>query len=277
MMQSGKIKVHGSVFIALGFFTIAGYGIPFLWALLFITLHECTHILTGMVFHAKFEEIYVTPLGERAKIKGIERLSLCKRLTIYLSGPAASILFGIVFSFLPGETALWLCSINLAIGCFNLLPVLPLDGGCAALQILGRWRGILCAYQTMEKISRSIARFLIFFGLVQLIFFPYNISIFLVGCYIIKYNQRQKAAVIHSIYKNLLSLPSKNRVVPIRQVLVYKDFSIMGLIKRFTFDTYTVVYYQKGKEWKRFGQREIMAAVLQKGALKGIDALFYEE
>lgn len=68
-------------------FLFSGQLQKFLVLILFVTIHELCHIITAVFLGAKFSEIMITPVGERAVIKNMEKLSYERRIAIVLAGP----------------------------------------------------------------------------------------------------------------------------------------------------------------------------------------------
>ena len=84
-------------------------------------VHETGHILAVLLLGGNVQRIDIGPFGAKIHAVGIEgvREALCA-----LAGPAGSFLCLLLIRKLP---VLGLCA--LVQGCFNLLPVYPLDGG----------------------------------------------------------------------------------------------------------------------------------------------------
>ena len=128
-----KIKIGSSFFLLLAIaYFFDGYGI-LLAALPALIVHELGHVLAIRLFGA-----YPTAL--RASISGFSLdfsgdISRRGEVLVALSGP----FFGFCFAFLCARLApvfqseyLFTCAgLGLVLNCFNLLPVLPLDGGRA--------------------------------------------------------------------------------------------------------------------------------------------------
>ena len=84
-------------------------------------VHETGHILAVLLLGGSVQRIDIGPFGAKIHAVGIEgfREALCA-----LAGPVGSFLCLLLIRKLP---VLGLCA--LVQGCFNLLPVYPLDGG----------------------------------------------------------------------------------------------------------------------------------------------------
>ncbi len=232
----------------------------FLAMLFFVTLHEMGHCITAYCFGAKIKQIWFTPIGERAIIKGLEKLSFMKRQIVFFSGPLVSIIMAIV-CLLCHSTILAVFNVILAI--FNIMPFLPLDGGNAMLHIAGRKYGILKTASVMVKISKGFGYFLMIIGTLQVILYPFNISILLIGCYIVYSNQREYLQITYQTYQALLS--DSATIKQVQQIYTKKDIKLGELVAAMHFDKYFFYCCMvNGKiEWK--SQKEIMELLLKKG------------
>ena len=115
------------------------YGLSFALALaLSIVAHELGHALTARAFGYHTRDITLSLLGGCASLIALPRKAWQEFLTA-IAGPAVSfVISGLAWlslNFLPVEerwTALMLCYtmwMNFVLGCFNLLPGFPMDGG----------------------------------------------------------------------------------------------------------------------------------------------------
>ena len=57
----------------------------------------------------------------------------------------------------------------------------------------------------MVKVSKGFGYFLMIIGTLQVILYPFNISILLIGCYIVYSNQREYLQITYQTYQALLS------------------------------------------------------------------------
>ncbi len=237
----------------------------FLGMLFFVTLHEIGHCITAYCFGAKIKQIWFTPIGERAVIKGLEKLSFLKRQIVFFSGPFVSIIMAIVCLFFHNME---LAAFNMMLAIFNMMPFLPLDGGNAMLHIAGRKYGILKTASVMVKVGKGFGYFLMIIGTLQVILYPFNISILLIGCYIVYCNQREYLQITYQTYQALLS--DSATIKQVQQVYTKKDVKLGELVAAMHFDKYFFYCCMiNGKiEWK--SQKEIMQLLLKKGVEGGV-------
>ncbi len=96
--------------------------------LLAALLHECGHLLACYLFQVPVWRFRLTCCG--GELVPARHLAGREECVIALSGPAINLL--LAFALIPlvqGEAGAIFLGVNLMLGLFNLLPMLPLDGG----------------------------------------------------------------------------------------------------------------------------------------------------
>ena len=102
-----------------------------------IVLHELGHSLTARCFGCNTRDITLTVIGGCASLERMPRKAWQEFLTA-AAGPFVSFVLGVVLyvasAFLPegnmlGDVLWYGGHINIVLGCFNLLPGFPMDGG----------------------------------------------------------------------------------------------------------------------------------------------------
>lgn len=96
------------------------------WGLAACVLHELGHIAAAAAFGGRVERLSLTVVGAELRIDYRAPLTYVQDSLVALAGPGANLLAGGLFLALNWELA---AALTLAVGVFNLLPILPLDGG----------------------------------------------------------------------------------------------------------------------------------------------------
>lgn len=96
------------------------------WGLAACVLHELGHIAAAAVFGGRVERLSLTVVGAELRIDYRVPLTYVQDSLVALAGPGTNLLAGGLFLALNWELA---AALTLAVGVFNLLPILPLDGG----------------------------------------------------------------------------------------------------------------------------------------------------
>ena len=272
-----RVRIHPVFWAALFLAAALGYLREFLLLLAAVTVHEMTHVLMGHLFHARLSELVITPLGEAAALKGLDRSRPSARAAVILAGPLINLVIGIAGICLFGATKSgmletgfnggYFFTANIALGLFNLLPAFPLDGGRFCQLVLGNMIGVSRANRVVCKSSRIIAAFLIAIGLVQLSLFTFNMSLYLTGAYIIKNLKKEQLKLSFDFFCYFSpGRRAAQRVVPIKFFAVTPAMQAVDLIDCLRWDTYSVfnVYFKNGSV-ASFTENDLMEYVRDNG------------
>lgn len=129
--------------------------------LLAALLHEGGHLLACFLFQVPVWRFRLTCCG--GELVPARHLSGREERIIALAGPAMNLL--LAFALIPlvqGETSAVFLGVNLMLGLFNLLPMLPLDGGRAVHGLLVEF----CPEETANQLLNVISDFLLAAGLI---------------------------------------------------------------------------------------------------------------
>jgi Zn-dependent protease len=149
-----------------------------------VVLHELGHSLTARRFGITVSRILLLPIGGMAEFDSIPRRPRSE-LLITLAGPAVN--FAIVLLLLPWlpvstmistkevpvnltGLALEVWLLNLVMGCFNLLPVFPMDGG----RIFRALLAMRLPYLTATRRAAGLGKVLAVAGAVVAAFWMHN-------------------------------------------------------------------------------------------------------
>lgn len=122
-----RVKVSPGFLLILGVLFWLDEGVGLLpWGLLACVLHELGHMVAAALFGGYVREISFTIIGAEMRLDYHEPLTYGQDSLVALAGPAVNLLFGAIALAMGWQLA---AALTLAVGAFNLLPVLPLDGG----------------------------------------------------------------------------------------------------------------------------------------------------
>lgn len=165
-----QIRFNLKVFIFVLFFCLTGELKTYLLLMIFAFLHECGHILCGIILGFKVQKLEILPIGFgisfRVDTKNYNKkilngnLLALKKIFIALAGPLVNLSLIILFIFIEYILKIeihTLIYINILIFTFNMLSIYPLDGGRILKNILHIFFGKISALQITDNISKVMA------------------------------------------------------------------------------------------------------------------------
>ncbi|HEY5586557.1 MAG TPA: site-2 protease family protein [Ruminiclostridium sp.] len=212
--------------------------VQYIITIVFIIAHELGHIVTALFSGAKIYRLRILPIGLNAEIDD----SLCskyRKIYIYMAGPCINIISAIVIyilyasHFVSKELTLGVY-INMWLAFFNLLPILPLDGGKIAMEMLSEHFGLFKASKKMHILSVLLSIVVICLGLMVFKQSQYNFSLVLVGIYILVCNRKSKKETAFMNIKNFVYRRAKiirKGIYPAREIVVMKNVKLSEVIK----------------------------------------------
>lgn len=236
----GSIKVSVNIFIL--FFVaaaiLAGALPEYLLTLLFIFVHEAGHITAAVLSRATVHSIRLLPVGFNAGIDdGI--CSRGQRILIFASGPCVSFLLAVLaailmyFNITNSLVRLGIYA-NLYLGIFNLLPVLPLDGGKLAMELLAAKFGVFRTGKVLQLFSFLISVGIVLAGIAVFIDNRRNVSLVIIGLYILMCAKTNREETAFMNIKSLLFRKSRvirKGIYPAREIVVLKHVKLTEVIK----------------------------------------------
>ncbi|SHH37639.1 M50 family metallopeptidase [Desulfosporosinus lacus] len=162
-----SIRIHPSFLVVLLLYGVLGLAAQALLIFALVVGHELAHLLVAKAYGFKVEGLELFPFGGAAYCDGLFEGRKLEESVMALAGPAFNLvlLFGAQVlrwnGVWTGELAEDFVRYNLWLAAFNLIPVLPLDGGRVVRALLvegfgfvrttkflagaGRWLGVLFA------------------------------------------------------------------------------------------------------------------------------------
>ena len=147
-----KILLLGILFFILKQFDI------YVIFIIFIILHELAHLLVGILFGLRPKMISINPLGVSMQFFLYKDKREWKKIVTYLAGPILNLIFGIIFIFITLNENLKIKIVytNFLLTIFNLIPMMPLDGGKILKVILVKKIGNKEASIFMNNLTQTI-------------------------------------------------------------------------------------------------------------------------
>ena len=144
---------------------------------LIVLIHELGHSMTGLIFKFKLKRIEIYPYGGCSKLEYDINTQLIKEFIVLIMGPLMQIVFIYVIRYFVDSSNLVLFErYSRWILYFNLLPIFPLDGGKLINLVLCKFISYYKSYQ----ITIYLSYFLFLSCLLVIIFFHFNLILFLI-------------------------------------------------------------------------------------------------
>ena len=118
-------KIHPLTYLLIIISLLSGRFKTISLYLLLIIIHELGHLLIGVFFNWKIDKIYIYPLGGLTKFKEKINKPFIEELLVNIMGPLFQIIFTLIIKRYDKNILLFSNSLL----AFNLLPIIPLDGG----------------------------------------------------------------------------------------------------------------------------------------------------
>lgn len=148
-------------FLLLGLvYTLLGLGPEVVLITTAVLAHETAHTMVALALKVRISEVELLPFGGQATVEDFTGLEPSREIYVALAGPGLSLIMAGVFYYLiPPQGPLFslFININLFLGFFNFLPVLPLDGGRIFRALLSRARGYRQATLTTLVLGKITA------------------------------------------------------------------------------------------------------------------------
>ncbi|SDK57881.1 M50 family metallopeptidase [Natronincola ferrireducens] len=242
--------------------------------MLVIVTHELAHSFVAIYYGVNVTEIELFPFGGVARAENYLDLDPFKEMVISIVGPIVNFVLLLIAIMIQSyittqvDILLFFIFINLTIGLFNMLPILPLDGGRILRAYLSNKIGFKKATKFMIKLSKIIASSLfiisIYLGTKNTEnFFLTGIAIFL---YFKAHNEAEKIGYtfIYQIVTKKKQLLDKG-IMDVKYLTALESIDLRKVLQEFSTSKYhfVTVINTKGKVLGNISESEILDAIIQ--------------
>ena len=234
-----------------------------------IFVHEIAHLTAAIAIGLLPSRIIFLPFGVNLKLKNTIIGSVSDEIILYLSGPFISALLAIIcLFFLKNQYFKLLYFNNLGLFLFNLLPILPMDGGVVIKKILSARVG----YRKSERILKTISFILITILIVIQIYLLYknnfNFSVLLITIFLTGNIFTNKEKYNLELTRELMYYKKKDekQIKRVKGIQIKWNANYKELVKEFSRNNHYVIFKEnkKGEIKEILTERHIIEEILNK-------------
>lgn len=243
-MKLFGVKINISFILMLLICFVLGYGQEIVLGFLAVFIHELIHTIIAAMLGYTIEYIEIFPFGGVARIKETIALEPRDEILIAIGGPIINLIIayiGVNYKIIINEFFIYT---NLGIGVFNLIPILPLDGGRIVRAYLALIYGVKKATKIISVISKGVIGIMIFTGIYLSKIDINNVYMIVVALFLyIAVNK--EIHMSRFMFIKEFAYKRKNirekRIVPIKNVIVRSDVNIKVIIESFLVGKYHII------------------------------------
>lgn len=271
-----RVKLSYFIFFILIFSISFNYFFNTTILMIIVLIHELAHCYMCNYYGIKIEKIELFIFGGVAKLEEDIETNPKEEILISLAGPLINILLFVVtfiiinlFNINYNSIVKFFLTTNLTIGLFNLMPILPLDGGRIIRGVLSYYLGIIRGTQVAIKLGYFIC--ILFFSIGIYLTLVYNVEyIFssILAIYIFFLNRKEKEKINYIFSKNLIlenkSLFSEGTMYS-KNIIAMEFINIKKIFDKFNLEEYHIitVINSEGKVIGSISESQIIDAVIK--------------
>lgn len=153
-----KIEINLKIILALIFYFIFDNIKIYLIFMEFILIHEFAHLISGIALGGVPKKMTISIFGVSLEFYSYGKNKTIHRILFFVIGPIINLIIGFLCSRLMKNREFKdiIVQTNYAIGIFNLIPILPLDGGKILKEILRLCVGVDKSNILVMIISKTV-------------------------------------------------------------------------------------------------------------------------
>lgn len=282
-LKKTVVKVH-PLFPGLLLFSFFTGKSSVLFTLLALFLHESGHLLVLRLFHMQPAQIALTPFGGLIELPDNKNASFPAAFFSAAAGPVFSLLGCIIspllykWQLLSFSSAFSFLHANLLLLLFNLLPVLPLDGGRMLQAVLSRLFRRKPVSNILLILGNIIALSLIGLSVYSAAQGQYQFAPAFAGLYVLYGCGMENRCSAYHYYTSLISRRSRplSHPLPVQQLAVSAKTPLENMLPRLKTNHYhqfSVLHDDGMAQLGSLNEAEYCALLMENSFLTFADAL----
>lgn len=257
-----------------------------------VTIHELGHVAAAKGYGWRISRVELLPFGGVAEVEESANVPAREEMVVALCGPLQNV-WMVCFAWAMGkagwgDAAYWnyFLHANMMIGLFNLLPILPLDGGKLLLGVVSYWTSYhrALAGGIYASLTFSVAMILLALvhypsGGIQLNVLLIGLFLFYTNWYSLKHLHYQFVRFLVSRERRSIRMAEAGK--PPLPLLVPSDSPPLEVLRRFKREQHHLLYIvgQSGKVLQIWPEARLVRAYLSRigppGENRGRDGMIW--
>lgn len=270
------VKIRVNLFFLLLAIIYAGLGLGVEIAIIVASLfiHEMAHTVVALMLGVKVRDIEILPFGGQARIEDLTGLEPDIEIYIALAGPLVSLFLATLCYFIcpwPNQQLVYfLIRLNLALGAFNLLPALPLDGGRIIRAALSPSQGFKKATRQAAILGQLLGTALVGAGIYLCCRNWPGINLIVIGIFLFWAARREKQYLAYAFMRFLINKKAdlaRMGLLASHQVVAYPQTRIARILDQAQPTHYllVVIIDQSDNVMGILGEARLIETLLEKG------------
>jgi stage IV sporulation protein FB len=217
------IKIHPLLWVILGIGGMAGLFKEILMLLFIIMVHELGHACTANYYGWRIRKIELMPFGGVAEMEEYGNRPVKEEFFVTLNGPLQHLWMICASMYLSG-TPIWseadhqiFLFHNISILIFNLLPILPLDGGKLLFTLQSYFLPFQKSYYLTTILSLIMLTIMTFIAFMIL---PFHLNLVVIVCFLwlhqyLEWRQRHYHFLRFLLERQRLQLNKEKKKIPV--------------------------------------------------------------
>lgn len=271
-----QIKISYLFLFILTFSMFFDYFSQLFVLMIVILIHEFAHCCACIYYNIGISEIKIFVFGGVAKFQKHIEENAKQEIIIALAGPISNFIFLFIallivnkFNIKKNYIIQLFLTANIIIGLFNLIPILPLDGGRIIRGVIGHCLGIKRATYIVIRLGYCICVLSFFVGIyMALVYNVEYIFISLLSIYIFFSNRKEKENINLIFTKNLIIRKKplfSGGIMDVKHIIAMESVDIKNIFDEFTLKQYCIITITDttGKVIGNLSESEIIEAIIE--------------